>query len=301
MQALVTLDDLRSISKAAQAMGVTQPAMSQLVAELEALLEVQLYLRHSRGVVPTTSAIELLPVARRILTATEEAATRIAFQQAQDGGLVRIAATVAGSGALLHTVLPQFSTDYPNVKVTIDRVVGQALDQAFSLDEFDLICCREREVVPTGWQFIECLPDALVTVAGRAHPLSSRTNLDIEELRDATWLSNQPVTIARHGFDKLLANRGWTDTKQVPIMSRIPLLTYRMLEAGHTLCLVPRSAMIPWLSTGALVELPVNMNMPLPAVGYYRKVNHAGSATRALARRLRSVSGDTPDQRGLLP
>ncbi|WP_373418547.1 LysR family transcriptional regulator [Roseinatronobacter sp. S2] len=284
------LDDLGSISKAAQAMGISQPAMSQLVAELEALLETKLYLRHARGVVPTPAAIGLLPVARRILTATEEAATRIASQQAQDGGLVRLAATVAGSGALLHSILPQFSVDYPNVKVTVERVVGQSLDQAFSMDEFDLICCRAREVVPEGWQFAECLDDALVTVAGRTHPLASKQGLDIEELRHETWLSNQPVTIARHGFDDLLLRRGWLDTKQVPIMSRIPLLTCAMLETGRMLCLVPRSAMQPWLNSGELVELPVDMGMPLPAIGYYRKLNHTGSATRALARRLRSVS-----------
>ncbi|MCC5961398.1 MAG: hypothetical protein JJU08_18885 [Rhodobacteraceae bacterium] len=81
------------------------------------------------------------------------------------------------------------------------------------MDEFDLICCREREVVPTGWEFVKCLPDALVTVAGRMHPLAKRTDLDIEDLRDATWLSNQPVTIARHCFDKLLASRGWNNTR----------------------------------------------------------------------------------------
>ncbi len=38
MQALIALDDLRSMSRAAEAMDMTQPAMSQLVAELEQLL-----------------------------------------------------------------------------------------------------------------------------------------------------------------------------------------------------------------------------------------------------------------------
>ena len=96
MQALVMLDDLRSMSRAAMAMGMTQPAMTQLVSELEQLLETTLFLRHSRGVDPTPAAQDLLPVARRILTATEEGAERIANRRVHMLGTSGTVTTVAG-------------------------------------------------------------------------------------------------------------------------------------------------------------------------------------------------------------
>jgi DNA-binding transcriptional LysR family regulator len=286
MQAMVVLDDLRSMSRAAQAMGMTQPAMTQLVAELESLIETQLYLRHSRGVDPTPAAIELLPVARRILTATEEAAERIASRQHRDGGLVRVAATVAGSGSLLHRVLPGFARAHPHIRTLIEGVVGQALDASFAGDEFDLMICRAREVVPEGWEFVRCLEDALVVVAGPGHPLARKARVDAADLAQASWLQNQPATIARHGFDAMVTRQGWDRLREVPVMSRVPSLIWSMLREGTLLTMTPQAVVQAWVDDGHLVILPTDLAQPLNPVGFYWRPAQAGSASRLLAQAL---------------
>lgn len=64
LQVLVLVAELASFRKAGQAIGMTQPAVSQVVADIEALLGVELFQRHARGARPTAICRELLPTAR---------------------------------------------------------------------------------------------------------------------------------------------------------------------------------------------------------------------------------------------
>ncbi len=294
MQALVMLDDLRSMSRAAQAMGMTQPAMTQLVAELEHLLETTLFLRHSRGVDPTPVAQDLLPVARRILGAVEEGAELIATRIRRDSGPVRVAATVAGVGALLHRALPALAAAHPNVQVQVDGVVGQALAASFSGEEYDLILCRRQRVVPEGWTFLPCTLDAAVIIAGARHPLVGKTGLGPADLAQSRWLQNHVATIARHIFDDLCDRYGWGSVPEVQIISRIPALIWSMLKGGELLCVTPRSVAAPWLQDGALVELPIDIATPLEPVGFYWKPDQSGPSTRHVAQSFLALS-DIPD------
>lgn len=290
MQALVALDDLRSMSRAAKAMGMTQPAMSQLVAEFEQLIETRLFLRHSRGVDPTPAALDLLPIARRMVFAAEEGADRIASHQRRDGGLVRVASTAAATGGLLCQVLPDFAGANPNIQVQVSTVIGQSLDASFADDEYDVVCCRLRDVVPEGWSFRPCIADDLIVMAGHAHPLAGKGRVSSEELGAATWLQNYGISVARQHFDDLIAREGWIDVKLVHVTSRVSLVTWSMLRDGRLLSLVPRSVVAPWLEDGLLVELPVDIDLQLGPVGYHWRPEQAGLAARKFAAALDAVS-----------
>ena len=148
LQALIVLNDMRSMGRAAQAMGVTQPAMSQAIAELERLLDVKLFLRHSKGVDPTPAALDLLPVARRTMSAIEEGAERLAYRHHRDAGLVRVAATGSAIGSLLHRALPRHFEQHPHIQVHVDEVTTHQLDAAFTGGEYDIVCCRPSIRIP---------------------------------------------------------------------------------------------------------------------------------------------------------
>jgi len=77
LQVLLQLAELGSVRRAAEAIGMTQPGVTQLLAELERLLETALFQRHARGVRLTPAGADLLPMARQMmlsLSATDEAA-----------------------------------------------------------------------------------------------------------------------------------------------------------------------------------------------------------------------------------
>ncbi|PTX02457.1 LysR family transcriptional regulator [Pararhodobacter aggregans] len=286
MQALVVLDDLRSMTRAAQAMGMTQPAMTQLVAEMEQLLETRLFLRHSRGVDPTPVAEDLLPVARRILAAMEEGAEAIATRIRRDSGPIRVAVTVAAVGALLDRLLPDFSQRHPTLQLMVETVMGLSLSASFNGEDYDLVLCRRQRVVPEGWTFAPCYDDAPVIVAGRRHPLAGKAVVTAADLGQCIWLQNHVATLARHAFDALREEYGWDNLKEINMISRIPEVMWSMLRPGTAVCLSPRSVALPRLADGSLVELPFPVEAPLEPMGFYWKPADATPSLRLVAQGL---------------
>lgn len=286
LQALIALDDFRTMGKAAQALGISQPAMSYLLADLETLLEAQLFLRHSRGVDPTDTALELLPIARRICAATEEGAERVALRQRRDVGLVRVAATAAAVSALLDVVMAPFAEAYPQIQVQVATVLGPTQESAFSGDEFDIICGRQRATIPEDWVFMPCTPDRMVPICGPAHTLALKSSVSLDDLASATWLTNHVSTVAQRMFDDLAARAGWTDLKEVRIVSQIGQVIWTMLRDGKYISLIPRSVAMPWLRSGQLVEVSAELDLPLDPIGFYYRPNAAGSATKTFVAEL---------------
>lgn len=294
MQALIALNDLRSIGRAAESIGMTQPAMSQLLSDLEKLLETQLFLRHSKGVEPTAATLEIIPSAQRIIQAAQESAERIAANQRRSAGLVRLASTPAADGGMLDEVLPQFASDFPNIQVQVTPVVGSQLDAAFSSGEYDAICARRRSVLPDGWEFVPCVSDALVPICGSGHPLAQQDFVTKDQLQKSLWLQHHLSTVARQEFDLFVAREGWTSVKEIQVHSRVANLVWSMLRRNDCVSLVPRSVVQPWLSEGNLIELSSDLVIDLPELGYIWRPETVGLATRSFVRALKRLSD--PDQ-----
>lgn len=294
LQALLALYDLRGIGRAAQALRITQPAMSQLLVEMEKLLETPLFLRHSKGVDPTPAALDLIPIAMRILEATEEAAERLASRQSRQTGVVRIAATAASEGAILDLVLPDFALRHPQVKVQTVSVLGLSLDAAFAGDEHDIVCCRQRAVLPDGWRFEPFVADEMIAVCGAAHPLAGEKAVSRRALSRATWMQNHVATMARSSFEALVEAEGWSDVAEVRMHARTAPLIWTMLRGGRYVTLVPRSVVAPWLRAGLLVELPAALGLHLPPMGYLWCESEVGPAARQFLDRLAAQAEVSP-------
>lgn len=292
LQALITLNDLRSMSQAAKAMNMTQPAMSQLVSELEQVLEANLFLRHSRGVTPTKAAMDILPIARRIMSATEDGAELIASYNRRDSGVVRLGVSIAAESGILNQALPRLGSSHPGLQIQIELLTGQALDSSFTTDEFDIVACRWRPIVPAGWEFVSCLSDTLEVVCSASHPLAKAGAISDEDLQGATWLANHVATVARQHFDAYTQSRNWKQRRELSFISRIPGVVLPLIASGALLSLLPRSIVIPALQKGDLVVLDTGMSLDLPDVGYFWQPASAGRATRLLASSLRQIAKD---------
>ena len=73
LQVLVRLGELNSIRRTADALGLSQPAVTQCLADLERLVEIRLFDRHARGLRVTRAGRDVLPLARRMLDALADA------------------------------------------------------------------------------------------------------------------------------------------------------------------------------------------------------------------------------------
>ncbi|WP_426113056.1 LysR family transcriptional regulator [Pseudomonas sp. DSP3-2-2] len=175
LKAFVVAADLQHFSRAAEQLGIAQPALSQLMRTLETELGLALFRRENRGVVLTAAGMAFLPHARQSIESSELASA--AARRARRGEVGEI--NIGYHSALFEANLPQllrhyFST-FPEVKLSlVDAGIREQLEMLLD-HKLDLAFARV---------FKDHLPDRL-----RTHPFS-QSNLvlllpDNHELADS--------------------------------------------------------------------------------------------------------------------
>ena len=117
-----------SMAKAAVQLGMSQPAVSESIANLEATLRVRLLDRSARGVVPTLYAHALLKRSHVVFDELMQGVRDIEFLANPKVGVVRVAAGDAAAAGLLAPVIDQLSLRYPNIVVRVFQTSAEALE-----------------------------------------------------------------------------------------------------------------------------------------------------------------------------
>lgn len=119
MEVLVLAVETGSFSAVARRLGLGQPAVSKLIAQLETRLGSRLLLRSTRGLTPTEAGEAYYRRAKRILAEVEEADTMVGLQQGGLSGRLRISAPVTFARLHLIPQLPAFLEMYPGLDIEI--------------------------------------------------------------------------------------------------------------------------------------------------------------------------------------
>ncbi len=160
LRTFVAICDSGSFTKASRKVNLTQSAVSLHVKRLEDQVGTRLIARNARGIQVTEQGEVLLSYARRILALYREAEQRLGRDA---GGLIRIGAPDYFDFQILSSLLRQFASDYPAIRLQVELGIGPdisaLLDEgkldiaivASEIGESDgLSLCRERRVWAAG-------------------------------------------------------------------------------------------------------------------------------------------------------
>lgn len=192
LDAFVAVAELLSFKAAGERLSLTPSAVSQLVAELEALLAFRLFERHTRQVALLPAGLEFLASARAALEQMRRAALAADDVRHRAAGVVRVAAPPVIAALMLPPALADYRRLRPKVVVRlVDTPVEQLVDRVAS-GEADLAVGPERACGDTvaseplfdspwvAW----CRPD---------HPLAAR--------RSVRWSALRGVPLVAAGRD----------------------------------------------------------------------------------------------------
>ena len=283
---LIQLHELRNMKRAAEALNLSQPAVSLAVSELEKLLGVTLFLRHARGVEPTQIATDLVPVARRILAALGDGAEIVSNALSDTAGFVRIAATPAAVSALLHPRIGHLARKYPSVHLDISEINAANPFESIAHGNCDMLCLSQPHVIPEDWTFVEVLSDALVVICGAGHALAARGTVSTDDLKAAQWLVTRRSSVARDRLEDLAEDIGLPDTHRSGVVTHVPSLTLELLTRHDYLALIPRSVALPWIANGWVAELDTPATTRLNPLGFLWQPEKANRLIRKLANEL---------------
>lgn len=285
--------ELGSVRKASEAIGIAQPALTGLLADLESLIGAPLFERHARGMHLTALGSELLPTARRVLRVVDDVAQQAVALQSKAEHVVRVGAIGGAVGGLLTPVLPALVMRHPELLIQLVEADATHLDQLVAQDEIDIALCRTPVRVPQGWNFQPLLQDRFVVVAARGHPLGKRKRLTVEQLSRYSWLAMPNGSAAREMFDTLFADSLMPPMCQVS--SRIPTVLWAMLRAQPLLALIPASVVQPLIAAGELIELQLELSLKMDSIG---ALCRQGDDRAGVYRFMHSLKTDLPMQVG---
>lgn len=191
LQALVLMEELGSIRAAAQAMNLTQPALTAAIQQLEAELKAPLLVRSRQGVSFTSFGQAFLRHAKLMVAQSRRAQDEIAQLRGHWEGTVRMAVSPAIGLGLLPQALRQFTQQHPNVRVHCRDGLYPSISPAIRDGTLDFALTPvhrvdlERDLVAEPLYSSE-----VVIVASTSHPLSRATRL--KQLQDCDWVLSSP-------------------------------------------------------------------------------------------------------------
>ncbi len=208
LQAFVAVADHSSFSEAAEALFLTQPAVSKRVAQLEAELGVRLFDRIGRRVSLTANGAALLPRARRLINdALELKGLMRDLSGAVRGRLVMGTSHHIGLHRLPRA-LKHFTERFPEVELDIRFMDSEAACRAVESGDLELAIVTLPPEQPPHLKLETVWDDPLVVMVGPDHPLAARARVRLAELADHPAVLPGDATYTRGILEQAVRKAG---------------------------------------------------------------------------------------------
>lgn len=173
----------RSFTRAATALYVSQPALSQQIKQLEENLGTPLFDRSGRNIKLTDAGEVYAIYARKALRDLEEGKRAIHDVQNLRSGALRIAITPTFTTYFIGPLIKDFHNRYPNVTLNVQEMSQEQMEQQLLDDEFDLGIAFE-DVRSAELEVEILLIETLALVMNKNHPLAKQQAIDIQMLSE---------------------------------------------------------------------------------------------------------------------
>jgi DNA-binding transcriptional LysR family regulator len=179
--------ELGSMSRAAEALHLVQPAISQQIATLEREVGLRLFHRGPRGVRLTEAGEALLPYARRVLTEVERAGQVLGGLRELRGGRVALGITPSAVIWLLPELLERYRGQHPMVQVQVQEDMTDQLVEYLGDGRLDLAVVS-LPVEDEGLVVRPILEERLALIVGPEHRLAGTESVNLADLADEPWI-----------------------------------------------------------------------------------------------------------------
>jgi DNA-binding transcriptional LysR family regulator len=189
LRSLLAIKSAGNLTRAAQALGISQPALSQQLREVEDKLGMGLFIRHRRGLEATPAGNVMLRLADALNVDLQIAADELALTASQQGTSIRIGSMPITSAGLLAVAVGRLALEMPQVNVVLMEGPRETLLEHLRHRRIDLFIGRlpEIEEVPD-LQSETLFLDGAVVVASARHPLGRKARLTMEQLMKHPWV-----------------------------------------------------------------------------------------------------------------
>jgi DNA-binding transcriptional LysR family regulator len=264
---LVHLDEQRSVLKAAEACGMTQPAASKLLRELEEAFDVRLFDRHARGIEPTWFGEILVRHARAVLSEITLAQQEIAALKGGLAGQVAIGTVLSPGTSLVPQAIELAKRRRPALRITVELDYSRPLVRRLLQGDLDIVIGRVLDSERAEELHFEPLADEQhAVVAGATHPLASKRSLTLTDLMGQGWVLPQPGSVLRDRLIGVFVELGLAPPTNVVETTSVPVIT-SLLRMTDMVTVLPFDVVQPYCQAGVLKVLIPSLNVQTGVFG----------------------------------
>jgi DNA-binding transcriptional LysR family regulator len=239
LRAFSLVMELGNFHRAAEALNLSQPALSRRIKKLEEAVGAKLFERNTRNVTPTAVGRELVPLVRRLLDEFDSSLFSLRDVGVRRGGLISIACIPTAAFYFLPAVIRRFNEKYPDIKFRIlDLPANDGLDAVARGEvEFgiNMMGASNAEL-----DFLPLVDDPFVLAVRKDHPLAKQ-----EAVR---WLDLSPhrvITVHRSSGNRTLLDAALAQSNmKLDWFYEVTHLSTSLglVEAGLGIAVLPRMA-----------------------------------------------------------
>jgi DNA-binding transcriptional LysR family regulator len=279
LEAFLKAVQLHSFSRAAAAIGLTQPSLSARILALEAELGEPLFHRVGRGVRLTDTGRTLLPYAQRAVDAVHAGLDSVASSRTASAGKLHIGAARGISSAVLPGILETFHRRHPGVDVAIKTGRSNEVLEMVRTEEIQVGISRELhhpEVVTT-----PLYDEEIVLITHPEHPFARAGHASIYAVGAEPLIVYDKQSTYFVLMDKVCREAGIVPNITMDLDSIEA--TKRMIERGLGVSFLPFHAIERELALGTLaqVEVEEGHRITLPTAVMVRRAATYGAIVTA--------------------
>jgi DNA-binding transcriptional LysR family regulator len=203
------IDEHRHITKAAKVLGITQPALSHALGRLRLLLDDDLFVKSSKGMIPTPRAVKLSEPVRSLLSQFESDILGIeTFDPSKMQRAFRIYTTDLIDSLLLPPLLKIFESSAPGAQIASQAAPFSLPREELELGKCDLAIAGFFGDLPDGFYQQKLFSDGFVSAVRKDHPrLGKKRELSLNEFCNERHLLVAPGGELRAKVDDLIAKK----------------------------------------------------------------------------------------------
>lgn len=273
---------------AAKKLGLSQPSISQHLAQLETELGLVLFVRERGRLVPTEQALSLYDDVAYAFEGFERVMNLARTIRRHDVGLMRIGAPFSMCESLVPRLVARFSEDHPNVRFTVELGRYETLIGLVAARNVDLAVLKEPVQHP-GVSVCPFLDSEAVCAMPADHPLAAKERLEFTDMSGEPLIMLGRRKAWRHELDAIFRRRN--------LIPNVRLETHSVgaacgfVAGGVGLAVVPEILAAQYVNRGIVLRPFTTPFLHRFVIGFPSTLNNSETAI-AFAEMAREIAGD---------
>ena len=239
IEIFIKVANLKSFSKAAEEIFLSQPAVSAQILSLERELDVQLINRSSKDIALTDAGEAFLNYAIDIKNVYNSALSTLSSFNDNIGGVLNLSVSTTPCNSIVPNLIKEFSENYPSVKFKIvEQSSGEIIENILKFNcELGIVGSKVNNKRIECYKLVE---DEMVIISNKS--LNVPSKVKIEELINYKFILRESGSATRKNFEKSLQDKGF-DISRINVVCEINNLDalFKFVKAGIGIAVVSKN------------------------------------------------------------